>query len=128
MGAMKIVLFVCFFLFAAGAAQAQSASIRVVCTPGETATDLRRRHFRELMDAALAANRARDGEYILEPCPDVLTQQRAINEVMHEDVPGMMIERRFALHYPLAFMFFVARTAAGEKMADRIRDGPAMVG
>jgi hypothetical protein len=125
---MKMVLFVCFFLFRAGAAPAQSTPLQLVCIAGETGAEMRRRHCGELLHAVLTAKRAKYGEYIREPCPDVLTQQRAVNEVMHEDVPGMMIERRFALHYALAFMFFVERTAEGEKMADRIRDGPAMVG
>ena len=40
-----------------------------------------------------------------------------------ENVPGMMIEKRFALHYPMPRYFFVPRTAEGERMAERIEDG-----
>ncbi len=40
-----------------------------------------------------------------------------------DNVPGMQIEKRFALHYPMPRYFFVARTAEGERMAERIEDG-----
>ena len=38
-------------------------------------------------------------------------------------VPGLMIEKRFILHYPLPRYFFVPRTPEGERMAERIEDG-----
>ena len=38
-------------------------------------------------------------------------------------VPGMAIDPRFLLHYPMPRYFFVARTSAGERMAERIEDG-----
>ena len=42
----------------------------------------------------------------------------------HRDsVPGLMIEKRLLLHYPMPRYFFVARTPAGERMAQRIDDG-----
>lgn len=41
----------------------------------------------------------------------------------HEAVPGMQIEKRFALYYPMPRYFFVPRTAEGERMAERIEDG-----
>lgn len=40
-----------------------------------------------------------------------------------ESVPGMMIEKRFALYYPMPRYFFVPRTPEGERMAERIEDG-----
>lgn len=40
-----------------------------------------------------------------------------------EKVPGMLIEKRFVLHYPMPRYFFVPRTAEGERMAERIEDG-----
>ena len=40
-----------------------------------------------------------------------------------ENVPGMLIEKRFALHYPMPRYFFVPRTPEGERMAERIEDG-----
>lgn len=40
-----------------------------------------------------------------------------------ESVPGMMIERRLALYYPMPRYFFVPRTAEGERMAERLTDG-----
>lgn len=40
-----------------------------------------------------------------------------------DSVPGMMIERRFAIHYPMPRYFFVPRTAEGERMAQRIEHG-----
>ena len=41
----------------------------------------------------------------------------------HDAVPGMQIEKRFALYYPMPRYFFVPRTAEGERMAERIEDG-----
>lgn len=40
-----------------------------------------------------------------------------------EAVPGLMIEKRFALLYPMPRYFFVPRTPDGERMAERIEDG-----
>ena len=40
-----------------------------------------------------------------------------------DQVPGMMIEQRLALHYPMPRYFFVSRTPEGERMAVRIEDG-----
>ena len=40
-----------------------------------------------------------------------------------ENVPGMLIEKRFVLHYPMPRYFFVPRTPEGERMAERIEDG-----
>ena len=40
-----------------------------------------------------------------------------------DNVPGMLIEKRFALHYPMPRYFFVSRTEEGERMAERIEDG-----
>ena len=40
-----------------------------------------------------------------------------------DNVPGMLIEKRFALHYPMPRYFFVPRTPEGERMAERIEDG-----
>ena len=37
--------------------------------------------------------------------------------------PGMMIERKFLLYYPMPRYFFVPRTPEGERMAERIEDG-----
>jgi hypothetical protein len=38
-------------------------------------------------------------------------------------IPGLMIDRRFLLHYPMPRYFFVPRTAQGARMAERIEDG-----
>ena len=38
-------------------------------------------------------------------------------------VPGLMIEKRFVLYYPMPRYFFVPRTPEGERMAERIEDG-----
>ncbi len=40
-----------------------------------------------------------------------------------ESMPGLVIENRLALLYPLARYYFVPRTPAGARMAERIRDG-----
>ena len=40
-----------------------------------------------------------------------------------DNVPDMLIEKRFALHYPMPRYFFVPRTPEGERMAERIEDG-----
>lgn len=40
-----------------------------------------------------------------------------------ERVPGLMIEQRLLLYYPMPRYFFVARTPEGERMARRIEDG-----
>lgn len=40
-----------------------------------------------------------------------------------DNVPGMMIENRLAILYPMPRYFFVARTPEGERMAERIEDG-----
>lgn len=40
-----------------------------------------------------------------------------------QEIPDLMIERKFALRYPLAFIFYVPRTPEGEKMAERVADG-----
>lgn len=40
-----------------------------------------------------------------------------------ENVPGLMIERKFLLYYPMPRYFFVPRTIDGERMAVRIEDG-----
>ena len=40
-----------------------------------------------------------------------------------EAVPGLMIEKKFLLYYPMPRYFFVSRTAEGERMAARIEDG-----
>lgn len=40
-----------------------------------------------------------------------------------EAVPGLAIEKRFLLHYPLPRYYFVPRTAEGARMAERIEDG-----
>lgn len=40
-----------------------------------------------------------------------------------DSVPGLTIEKRFLLHYPLPRYFFVPRGAQGERMAERIEDG-----
>ena len=43
---------------------------------------------------------------------------------LHRDaVPGLMIEKRFILYYPMPRYFFVPRTPEGERMAERIEDG-----
>lgn len=39
------------------------------------------------------------------------------------EFPDLMIERRFALRYPIAFIFYVPRTPEGQAMAERITDG-----
>jgi hypothetical protein len=44
-------------------------------------------------------------------------------KTMRAEAPGMVVEHRFALHYPLAIQFYVARSPQGEKMAARVRDG-----
>ena len=42
----------------------------------------------------------------------------------HRDaVPGLMIEKKFLLHYPMPRYYFVSRTAEGERLAARIEDG-----
>ncbi|MBS1210662.1 MAG: hypothetical protein H6R19_3060, partial [Proteobacteria bacterium] len=42
----------------------------------------------------------------------------------HKDkVPGLAIEKHMMLAYPMPRYFFVPRTPAGEKMAERIEDG-----
>lgn len=38
-------------------------------------------------------------------------------------VPGLMIEKKFLLYYPMPRYYFVPRTAEGERMAERIEDG-----
>ena len=38
-------------------------------------------------------------------------------------VPGLMIEKKFLLYYPMPRYYFVPRTAEGERMAVRIEDG-----
>lgn len=38
-------------------------------------------------------------------------------------IPGLTIERRLLLHYPMPRYFFVPRTAQGARMAERIDDG-----
>jgi hypothetical protein len=40
-----------------------------------------------------------------------------------ENVPGLMIEKKFLLYYPMPRYFFVSRTAEGERMAARIENG-----
>lgn len=40
-----------------------------------------------------------------------------------DTVPGLMIEKRFLLQYPMPRYFFVPRTEEGERMAERIEDG-----
>ena len=40
-----------------------------------------------------------------------------------DSIPGLMIEKRLLLHYPMPRYFFVARSAEGERMAQRIEDG-----
>jgi hypothetical protein len=40
-----------------------------------------------------------------------------------DKVPGLAIEKRLLLHYPLPRYFFVPRTPEGERMARRIEDG-----
>jgi hypothetical protein len=40
-----------------------------------------------------------------------------------ENVPGLAIERKFLLYYPMPRYFFVPRTLDGERMALRIEDG-----
>lgn len=40
-----------------------------------------------------------------------------------DNVPGMMIEKRFVLYYPMPRYYFVPRTAEGQRMAERIEDG-----
>ena len=40
-----------------------------------------------------------------------------------DKVPGLTIDKRLLLHYPLPRYFFVARTPDGERMARRIEDG-----
>ncbi|MBS1226971.1 MAG: hypothetical protein H6R17_248 [Proteobacteria bacterium] len=40
-----------------------------------------------------------------------------------DKVPGLMIDRRLLLYYPMPRYFFVPRTADGERMAERIADG-----
>lgn len=40
-----------------------------------------------------------------------------------EAVPGLSIEKRFVLYYPMPRYFFVPRTVEGERMAERIEDG-----
>lgn len=40
-----------------------------------------------------------------------------------EAVPGLMIEKRLLLYYPMPRYFFVPRTAEGERMAEHIEDG-----
>ena len=40
-----------------------------------------------------------------------------------EKVPGLTIEKRFVLYYPMPRYFFVPRTAEGQRMAERIEDG-----
>ncbi len=40
-----------------------------------------------------------------------------------QQIPGLLIEKRILLHYPLPRYFFVPRTAEGLRMAERIEDG-----
>ena len=40
-----------------------------------------------------------------------------------ENVPGLTIEKKFLLYYPMPRYFFVPRTAEGERMAARIENG-----
>jgi len=40
-----------------------------------------------------------------------------------DERPGLSIEKRFLLHYPMPRYFFVARTPEGARMAERIEDG-----
>lgn len=40
-----------------------------------------------------------------------------------DERPGLSIEKRFLLHYPMPRYFFVPRTAEGARMAERIEDG-----
>ena len=40
-----------------------------------------------------------------------------------EAIPGLAIEKRFALYYPMPRYFFVSRTEEGARMAERIEDG-----
>ena len=40
-----------------------------------------------------------------------------------ESVPEMVIDKRILLHYPMPRYFFVARTAEGKRLAERIEDG-----
>lgn len=40
-----------------------------------------------------------------------------------ENVPGLTIEKKFLLYYPMPRYFFVPRTVDGERMAMRIEDG-----
>jgi len=40
-----------------------------------------------------------------------------------DKVPGLMIDRRLLLYYPMPRYFFVPRTADGARMAERIADG-----
>lgn len=54
---------------------------------------------------------------------------RGVNEIQGEwraqkdKAPGMLIERRLVLHYPMPRYFFVPRTEQGARMAERIEDG-----
>ena len=41
----------------------------------------------------------------------------------HKNVPGLIIEKRFLLYYPMPRYFFVPRTPEGQRMAARIEDG-----
>jgi ABC-type amino acid transport substrate-binding protein len=54
---------------------------------------------------------------------------RGANEIQaewlsrREAIPGLAVEKKLALLYPMARYYFVPRTAEGERMAERIRDG-----
>ena len=66
-------------LLAAGAAVAQP--MRFVYPPPEVPGDERHTYYWQLLDAALAANRARYGDYVLTPYSAPITFQRAAAEV-----------------------------------------------
>ena len=50
---------------------------------------------------------------------EIASEWRAFRDT----VPGLTIEKRFLLQYPMPRYFFVPRTEEGERMAERIEDG-----
>ena len=69
----------CLLLFFSGVATAET--MRFVYPPPEIAGDERHTYYWQLLDAALAANRERYGDYTLAPFATPMTFQRAVTEV-----------------------------------------------
>lgn len=76
--------FVCWLLgamFCAVSTASWAQTMRFIYPPPESATDARYLYYWQLLDAALAANRAQYGDYMLASYDTAMTFQRAVAEV-----------------------------------------------